>query len=494
MKQCASTLYNFNGGETCRSRYVQKIKMFFDIDILRKDETLANNTSKRQIRGNNIIDSRFEIFFSDILRDIQHEQNVIQSVFVNQTSAMAMLIVRVFEQRVRGFIENVLNIEANNTSMYLQTTQYAYNSTKKLLVEPLSHLGISGVDLNQLLNSVFYTYQEGYIQRERGHLANLFDATFSEECDRLTGLEKAFEYEEDGLNHEITQTFVQQTENALARSYTLSPEGSLPENIKSIFFLMLKYLFEDYITFVLEKYIKLPMVNDSRCFQAISQLFRVILGINQIVGQIQTLFQVHVLPHIQTSINVQSQCSDQLYFNISSLENNINYGLENSLILMVQLVDKALVDQKRTDYQNEMDDDTTTPTCNSVTKLIQSFYEIAKSCLQGKNLHIFVEELGLKLQVVFLNHFKKFKIGQGSGTLKLIKDLTEYRSTLKSFKSHKVDDAFEMLFEVSKLFLVGPDSFKDIIENGILARVQKSDLIAFIKQRSDFKSIWLDNL
>ncbi|KAN0023355.1 hypothetical protein ACTFIU_011525 [Dictyostelium citrinum] len=499
MKQCATTLHGFNGGERCRSRYIQKLKMFFDIDSFRKDENLANNITKRLIRGNNIVDTRFEIFYTDILKDVSHEQMVIQNVFVNQTSAMAMLIVRLFEQRVRLFIENVLSLESNNVSMFLQTVHYAFNSTKKLLVDPLQSYGIVGVDLNQLLNSIFYQYQEGYIQKETTYLVSLFQSNVVEECERLQTLDKYSMYFEDGLNPEITQMFVQQTENALTRSYTLSLDNVLADNIKTIFFLMLEYLFEKYSMFVLNKYIELPIIPssnvDTKSIQdAISQLFRVVLSVNQIVGQIQSMFQVFVLPHIQTSMIVQSQCSDQLYFNISSLENCINTGLENSLTTMIQLIEKTLIPQGRNDYLIDDYDNSVTDTCASVIKLIQSFYDMAKINLQGKNFHIYVEELGLKSQFVFINHFKKFKIGQGIGTLKLMRDLTEYRNLSKQFKSQKVDDAFELLFEISKLHLVNPENFKLVIEGGALTRMSKQDLIIFIKQRSDFKSIWLDTL
>ncbi|KAN0029803.1 hypothetical protein ACTA71_007940 [Dictyostelium dimigraforme] len=501
MKQCATTLHGFNGGERCRSRYIQKLKMFFDIDSFRKDENLANNITKRLIRGNNIVDTRFEIFYTDILKDVSHEQMVIQSVFVNQTSAMAMLIIRLFEQRVRLFIENVLSLESNNVSMFLQTVHYAFNSTKKLLVDPLQSYGIVGVDLNQLLNSIFYQYQEGYIQKETTYLVSLFQSNVVEECERLQTLDRYSMYLEDGLNPEITQMFVQQTENALTRSYTLSLDNLLADNIKTIFFLMLEYLFEKYSMFVLAKYIELPVIPSSfnadttRSIQdAITQLFRVILSTNQIVGQIQSMFQVFVLPHIQTSMIVQSQCSDQLYFNISHLENNINTGLENSLTTMIQLIEKTLIPQGRNDYLIDDYDNSVTDTCATVIKLIQSFYDMAKTNLQGKNFHIYVEELGLKSQFVFMNHFKKFKIGQGIGTLKLMRDLTEYRNLSKQFKSQKVDDAFELLFEISKLHLVNPENFKLVIEGGSLTRMSKQDLIIFIKQRSDFKSIWLDTL
>eukprot|EP01133_Synstelium_polycarpum_P016642 gene16642-19773_t len=316
MKQCATTLYNFNGGARCRSTYVQKLRMFFDPHSMARDELMANDVSKRIMKNNTIVkDRRFKLFFKGILDEIKEEQKVIKSVFINQTSAMAMLIVRVFEQR-----------------------------TKKKLVEPMSSFGISGIDFGSLLSSIFCTYQDEYVNRE---LASLNDI--------LAGL---LEGESD--NNQLLQA-------------------------------------------------------------------------------------------------------------MSSLEVKICKALEMSLTTMIALLDKTLLGQKRDDYTGEDYDNSVTPTCNAVLKLLNTLIDLARNCLQGKNFSIFVEELGQRSQFAFINHFKKFKIGQ-IGALKLIKDLTNYRDCAKQFKSHKVDDAFEILFEISKLHLVNPENFKSVIEGGALSR------------------------
>ncbi|KYQ93399.1 exocyst complex subunit 5 [Tieghemostelium lacteum] len=495
MRECAVTLYNFNGGDSCRARYVSKLKMFFDENSLNRDESLATNTGRRVIRSNQIVeDPRFELFFTEILKDVAQEHDTIQRVFINQTSAMEMLFVRIFEQRVHMFLENALSVEKPNSLQYLQTVHFAITSTKKQLVEPLTSYGIVGVDFNLLMASLFFSYQETYIAKELGALHDIFSLQLREEIDRLQDMENHGEFDDSGLNPEITQSIVQNIENALTRCYALSLQNLQAENIKSIFFLLLKYLFSEYITYTLERAMDILPSTDPKCFQSLIQLFSLILSINQIVGQIQTLYQLFVLPYIQTNINIQSQCSDQLSFSISNLEIKICEALEKSLVVITQLVDKSLLEQKKNDYQTEDYDNSVTKTCQQVVKLIQSFYDLSKNSLQGKNFYIFIEELGLKLQVLFINHYKKFKVGQGIGALKLLRDLTEYKETMKKFKSHKVDDGFELLFEISKLHFIVPENFKAIIESGCLSRMPKNDLIIFIKQRSDFQSLWLDYL
>ncbi|EFA75457.1 exocyst complex subunit 5 [Heterostelium album PN500] len=483
MKQCATTLYDFNGGARCRATYVQKLKMFFDVASLRADENMAHQTTKRVIRKNVIVkDPRFKQFFSQILKDVTHEQNVIQAVFINQTSAMAMLITRIFEQRVKSFIDSVLLLEKTNLS-FLQTLHIAYLKTKKKLVEPLASFGIHGIDFNGLLSSIFFPYQDGYINRELRSLEDILQGLVMEDS----------EMNEEGLNQEFTQTLIQQTEYALVRCLPLSPELNLGENIKAIFFLMLRGLCTDYIENKLDSASRLYPATDSRCLSTLNSLFMIILNVNQVVGQIQTQYQLYVSPLINQT-NIQSQCSEQLHYNISSMEIKICKALESSLTTMVGLIDKSLLDQKRNDYLSEDYDNSVTPTCTAIIKLIHILYDLCKSCLQGKNLTIFTEELGLKIQFAFINHFKKFKIGQGPGALKLLSDLKSYKDASKIFKSHKVEESFDMLYDISKLHFVNAENFKSVIEGGALSRMPKADLIAFIKQRSDFKSLWLDML
>ncbi|GAM22355.1 hypothetical protein SAMD00019534_055300 [Acytostelium subglobosum LB1] len=483
MKQCATTLYNFNGGSRCRSTYVQKLRMFFDVASLRADESMAQNVSKRVIRKNIIMkDPRFKTFYKEIQKDVSREQNIIQAVFINQTSAMSMLIRRIFEQRVKAFIDNTLYMEKTNLA-YLQTLHIAYRKTKKHLVEPLSSYGIAGIDFNELLSGIFFPLQEGYIKKELSSLRDILAGLVADDKE-MSG--------EEGLNQEFTQTLIQQTESALKRCLLLSPDFTLGENIKSIFFLLLQGLCTEFIESKLHLAMKTIHVVDSKAQMTLNRLFMIILNINQVVGQVQTLYQLYVLPPILTNMAVQSQTSEQLYYNISTLESNICKALETSLNTMIGLIEKVLLEQKKNDYLGDDYDNNVTATCTNVIKLINSLYELCKSCLQGKNLTIYVEELGLKIQVVFLNHFKKYKIGQGPGALKLIRDLNSYKDLSKIFKSHRVEELFEVLFEISKLHFVGPENFKSVVEGGPLSRMDRNDLIAFIKQRSDFKSPWLD--
>ncbi|EGG14360.1 exocyst complex subunit 5 [Cavenderia fasciculata] len=491
MRQCASTLHNFNGGMRCRSRYIQKLKMFFDIESLRRDEHVARDVAKRSIRGNNIQDERFKKFYAEILKDVAHEQHIIQTVFVNQTSAMGMLITRIFEQRVRSFIETVLGMENDNV-LFLTTLFYAFQSTKTLLVDPLAQYGISGVDFGNLISSIFCSYQDGYISRELSALQGKLNELLNEERENVKMLIKNNEFDEGGLNPEFTQSFIQQTENALTRCLLLSPELQVADNIKSIFFFLLHGLCTDYIEATLDRVMKLSLPTSDKCFPSLSQLFKVVLSVNQVVGQLQSLYQLYVLPPIQANIIIQSKCSEQLYYHISRMEDKINYALEQSLLTMVAIVDKVLLDQKRNDYMSDDYDASITTTCKNVVSTIQQLFDLSNLCLQGKNFSIFIEEFGLKLNVILLNHYKKFKISQGS--FKLMSDLSKYREIFKQFRSHKVDESFDVLFELSKLHMVNAENFKSVIEGGPLSRMSKADIQIYIKQRSDFKSIWLDML
>lgn len=39
-------LYEFNGGDSCITRYILKMDMFFNVDSIQKDENLARDSTK----------------------------------------------------------------------------------------------------------------------------------------------------------------------------------------------------------------------------------------------------------------------------------------------------------------------------------------------------------------------------------------------------------------------------------------------------------------
>jgi len=150
--------------------------------------------------------------------------------------------------------------------------------------------------------------------------------------------------------------------------------------------------------------------------------------------------------------------------------------------------------RKKDDYKFKEDIEYTndpTKVCQVFVKFVCSVYDTIIDTLDGRNEEIFLEEFGLGIQKLLMNHFKKFKISKGLGGLKLMRDLAEYKDTLKLFQIPTVDEACEILGEISKIHLVAPENLKTVVDEGLLSRMDKNELLTYVRLRSDYKSTWI---
>jgi len=214
----------------------------------------------------------------------------------------------------------------------------------------------------------------------------------------------------------------------------------------------------------------------------------------QIILLIQRHFQTAVLPHVSSSVNDYTQCYEVLGGLLNALETKISLGMDISLNSLVSSLDRILSEQKKTDFKfkEEVDyDNNPTKTCQAAVKMVRGYYEIIVSSLDGRNVSNLLEEIGINFQRMLLAHFKKFKVSKGIGGLRVMRDLAEYKDSVKIFHLPAVNEAFEILCEISKIHLVAPENLKTIIEEGVLSRLDKNELMAYIRLRSDFKSVWI---
>jgi len=179
---------------------------------------------------------------------------------------------------------------------------------------------------------------------------------------------------------------------------------------------------------------------------------------------------------------------------MSVLETKISDGMNVAMHSIFASLERILMDQKKHDFkfkvESEYNNDPT-KVCQVLVKFVCNIYDTVVDTLDGRNVEIFLEELGLGIQKSLMAHFKKFKISKGLGGLKLMRDLAEYKDTLKLFQIPTVDEACEILGEISKIHLVAPENLKTVVEEGLLSRMDKNELLAYVRLRNDYKSTWI---
>eukprot|EP01112_Ceratiomyxa_fruticulosa_P000785 TRINITY_DN1070_c0_g2_i4.p1 TRINITY_DN1070_c0_g2~~TRINITY_DN1070_c0_g2_i4.p1 ORF type:complete len:745 (+),score=121.74 TRINITY_DN1070_c0_g2_i4:930-3164(+) len=505
MKKCAYTLIEFNGGESCIARYIVKLGMFFDVESLNKDDALANNLGKRNVSDPNSVelfkDTRLDEFYADIIQACEKEHKVICKVFPTPSTVMLLLVQRIFEQRVRNFLETMLGLDSSDLPLYLWTLAMAYQKTQTILIQGLKKFSVPGLDFNALLNSIFCNYQDVYIEKEILCLRNIFSEILEKHSEKknvpinnANNQSSPPPPDPEVTPEQLARNILKFSERALQRASILSHPPDLPSNSRRLFSAVIKYLGYDFLDSTVSASIKLPAPTDPKCIPSIKNFFEVIKTSTLIMGLVQQHFNNVVNPLLIGNVNEVTPCRDTLNALFTSLEGRLSSGLENALSTMISLLEKILGEQKKTDYK--FDNEPTqgvepTKVCLQAQSAIHQHHTLILAGLDGKNLEGFLEEYSARLLSLLMTHFKRFKVSSGAGGLRIMRDLAEYREAVKSFKVASINTSFTILGEIGKIYLINPENLIAVRDEGPLANMDYNDLLTYVKLRDDFKSNWI---
>jgi hypothetical protein len=107
--------------------------------------------------------------------------------------------------------------------------------------------------------------------------------------------------------------------------------------------------------------------------------------------------------------------------------------------------------------------------------------------MHGRNLDIFLGEVGVIIHAMLLTHLKKFVVN-ATGGLVISKDLSKYQEAVDRWKVKVVNERFEMLRELGNIFLVRPAILRVIIHEGHLAKLDYEAIKPFLMMREDWLS------
>ncbi|KAL6077936.1 hypothetical protein QOT17_001979 [Balamuthia mandrillaris] len=175
--------------------------------------------------------------------------------------------------------------------------------------------------------------------------------------------------------------------------------------------------------------------------------------------------------------------------------------------------------QKKPDFRLSDDAfeaiDKVTAGCAQAVAAIAADVSVIQSNLDGANCQSFLEEYGLEvfryirsspslrpLHIVFIiffpskrvlmAHLKKYPVSKGLGGVKLQRDLQEYKKCIEEeIKNSNLNDKFAMLMEVAHIHQVSPEQLSELLSSSALAKMDRADLLDFVKCRSDYRSSWL---
>ncbi|KAI0284271.1 exocyst complex component Sec10 [Russula aff. rugulosa BPL654] len=203
----------------------------------------------------------------------------------------------------------------------------------------------------------------------------------------------------------------------------------------------------------------------------------------------QQYVNIALLPLAAGSVVVRRE---MVVFNnqtVSKIEGAANVLIQRLVDALVAWMSTQLAKQKKTDFKPRNDDDSfarvNTDPCIGCCDILEKVGITAKQNLSGKNLEVFLTEVGVAFHSQLLEHLRKFPVS-ATGGLMLAKDLKSYQDTIATFSIPALHERFEFIRQLGNIFLVQPEILKSYITGNYLGRIEPNLLRPYLAQRSDW--------
>jgi len=302
--------------------------------------------------------------------------------------------------------------------------------------------------------------------------------------------------EADGqLNVESAKRILKWLAEAVGRSLELSTAVDTPKDVSALLNMLIKHMWSEYLDVALDAAMD-TAEQQSKGEPDISYLLE-ISPATTIMHLMFSFINTALIPLSQTSLTVRREMVKQSNNTLASLESKVNNIVQKTIDLIIAHVNSLLTKQKKQDYKPKDDEVSLTtlqtPTCTSVCTFLRKVYDTAKRALDGSNLEGFLEEVSTGLRGLLLEHYKKFQVNQAGGIM-LSKDITQYHEVISRWGIGSVSDSFELLQEIGNLFVVGPNTLKDRMRDGVLSRVKPHLLKPYLARRDDYASAGIEKM
>ncbi|KAI9066419.1 exocyst complex protein [Trametes sanguinea] len=295
--------------------------------------------------------------------------------------------------------------------------------------------------------------------------------------------------DEDGmLSVEVAEKMLKWHAEAIGRCVELSPSGDVPKHTFALLRVLSTAIANSYIETALETVQARLDAADSKSEPSMQPL-SVLREVDLICHLWQRYVTMALLPLASSSVTVRRE---MVVFNnqtVSRIEGAANQVTQKLTDAIINWLSAQLAKQKRADFKPRNDDlsfaRVNTEPCVACCDMLEKVRDAAKANLSGKNLEVFLTEVGVAFHGLLLDHLKKFPVS-ATGGLMLAKDLKSYQDTIDTFSIPSLHERFEFIRQLGNVFLVKPDILKSYITEGYLGRIDANLLRPYLAQRSDW--------
>jgi len=378
MKEKYRELEEFNGAHSCIRHYINNLGMFFDAASLKMDLKQAKHKTEGDF-------SHIELFFTRNIESCKSQFDIIDKVFQSPALVKHQLVLRVFEQRIRMFVERLLEDWKQGVDEFLPTLATAYLNTIHFVDFLKSYPQISSLNFNGIVDGLYYSYKEDYLQYELSHLEKLYSNKSEVLVEELEAWIEASNSGGRGREEEVVDRtreegpmgnmsaileFIHSNLYSAHRASLLSPKDNLGKALFLIFSTLLSYLGHKYMEVGLDRCLSALFRENTSWEREMSDLiaresnstdyhiakthyyFHFIHLINQIVISLHHHMVTNIVSEIGQTQIYHSQCYELKNGLCSQLEDKISSGLEQCLAIIYSNFARLLrLNQNRNDFR-----------------------------------------------------------------------------------------------------------------------------------------------
>ncbi|TFK71784.1 exocyst complex component Sec10 [Pluteus cervinus] len=295
--------------------------------------------------------------------------------------------------------------------------------------------------------------------------------------------------EEDGLlSVDTAEKMLKWHAEAIGRCVELSPSNDVAKNTFALLRVLAEAIGDGYLANAVETAQARLEASDNKGepnIQPLSVLYLVLL-----IGHLwQQYINTALLPLASSSITIRREMVNFNNQCVNRLEAEANQLLHRMIDSVVTALSTQLAKQKRTDFKPRNDDlsfaRVNTEPCVACCDILDKVREAANQSLTGKNLEVFLTEIGVAFHNLLLEHLRKFPVS-ATGGLMLAKDIKSYQDSISAFGISGLVERFEFIRQLGNVFLVRPDVLKSYITEGYLGRIDATLLKPYLALRSDW--------
>ncbi|KAI4523719.1 exocyst complex component Sec10 [Schizophyllum commune Loenen D] len=298
--------------------------------------------------------------------------------------------------------------------------------------------------------------------------------------------------EEDGeLKVDIAEKMLKWHAEAIGRCVELSPPNDVAKNTFALLRVLAEAIGNAYIEAAIETAQNRLDTADTKAEPSLQPL-----SILRQVALICHLWQQYVntalLPLASSSVTTRRE---MVMFNnqtISRLEGGANNLLQKVTESVINWLSQQLRKQNKNDFKPRNDDISfarvNTEPCVACCDMLEKVRNAAKQYLSGKNLEVFLTEVGVAFHGLLLDHMRKFPVS-ATGALMLTKDIKSYQDAIAGFGIPALFERFEFLRQLGNIYLIPPETLKSYITENYLGRVDAELLKPYLALRSDWGSV-----